>query len=91
MASKESSPWSARVLYLVTPKFINGDTVFISGPEIVLNGFDNIGFDILLLLEDELSSVDQLAVLVVGKIWSCAWCSSSFGDLFGESESGDKL
>ena len=52
----------------MTPKFINGDTVFISGSEIVLNSFDNIGFDILLLLEDELSSVDQLAVLVVGKI-----------------------
>lgn len=92
IASNESSPWSASELYLVTPRiFRQMVTIFIGGSEIVLNSFDNIWFNILFLFQYNLSSVDQLTVLVVSKIGIWTSSSSCLSDLFGKGESWNEL
>ena len=67
---------------------IRNDTIFVGGSEIVLDGFDDVGFDVLFLFEYELCSVDELAVFVISEVGCGAWCCTGFGDLFGECESG---
>ena len=89
MASRESSPWSARVLSRVTPEYHNKHTILIGGPEVVLDSLNHIGLNILLFLEYELGAVDELALLVVGQISSWPWSSTGFGDFFGEGEAGE--
>lgn len=63
-------------------------TIFISGSEIVLDCFDDVALDVLFLFEHQLSAVDQLSLFVVGEVGGWAWGGASFGDLFGEGESG---
>ena len=66
-------------------------TVLVSCSEIVLDGFDNVCFDVLFLLQLDLSSVDQLTVLVVCEIWCSTSGRSGFGHLLGESKSWNEL
>ena len=43
-----------------------GGTVFVGGPEVVLDCFDDIGLDILFFLEGDGGSVDELSIAVLG-------------------------
>lgn len=53
----------------------HSNTLLIGGPEVVLDGLNHIGFDILLLLQSDRSSIHQLPVFVISEAWGrCFSC-----------------
>ena len=91
MLSNESRPWSARTLSLFSPTYNKEDTLLEGGSVVILNSLDNVGFDILSLLEDKMVAGGQLSVLVVSQSCSTAGAGSALGDFLGEVEFGHAL
>lgn len=63
--------------------------MFVGGPVIVLDGLDDVGLDVLGLLEHEVSAGGELAVLVVGETGARVGGLAGLGDFLGEVELED--